>query len=106
MQVTAPEGTSTAAMDEIMRAIEHDVRDDPGVTTMLTSVGGGPAASVNEGQAYVRIAPHSERVFSLSRLGRGILTLEPLEAFRGNFTQRQVMQQIRGRLRKYKELRV
>jgi HAE1 family hydrophobic/amphiphilic exporter-1 len=69
-------------------------------------VGGGPAGTVNEGQGYVRIAPHEERVFSLARLARGIVTLDPLEAFRGNYTQRQVMQQIRTRLRKYKDLRV
>ena len=105
MNIVAPEGTSTGAMDEIMRTVESEVRAVPGVTTMLMSVGGGPAGSVNEGQAYVRIAPHEKRVFSLARLARGIVSLDPLEAFRGNFTQRQVMQQIRRRLAKYKELR-
>ena len=105
MNITAPEGTSTGAMDEIMRAVESEVRAVPGVTTMLMSVGGGPAGAVNEGQAYVRIAPHEQRVFSLARLARGLVTLDPFEAFRGNFTQRQVMQQIRRRLAKYKDLR-
>jgi HAE1 family hydrophobic/amphiphilic exporter-1 len=106
MNIVAPEGTSAGAMDEIMRAVEADVRAVAGVRTMLTSVGGGPASAVNEGQAYVRIAPHEERVFSFSRLVRGIVTLDPLEAFRGNYSQREVMQQIRGRLRKYKDLRI
>jgi HAE1 family hydrophobic/amphiphilic exporter-1 len=106
MNVVAPEGTSTGAMDEIMRTVESEVRAVPGVMTMLTSVGGGPAGAVNEGQAYVRIAPHAERVFSLSRLARGIVTLDPLDAFRGNYTQRDVMQQIRTKLRKYKDLRI
>jgi HAE1 family hydrophobic/amphiphilic exporter-1 len=106
MNITAPEGTSTGAMDEILRAVESEVRAVHGVTTMLTSVGGGPAGAVNEGQAYVRIAPHEERVFSLSRFAKGLVSLDPLEAFRGNFTQRQVMQQIRGRLRKFKDLRI
>ena len=106
MNVTAPEGTSAAAMDDIMRAIESDVRAVPGVTTMLASVGGGFNGAVNEGQAYVRIAPHEERVFSIGRLVRGVLTLQPLEAFRGNFSQREVMQEIRGKLRKYRDLRM
>ena len=106
MNITAPEGTSTGAMDEILRAVESEVRAVHGVTTMLTSVGGGPAGAVNEGQAYVRIAPHDERVFSLSRFARGIVSLDPLEAFRGNFTQREVMQQIRARMRKFKDLRI
>jgi hydrophobic/amphiphilic exporter-1 (mainly G- bacteria), HAE1 family len=106
MNVTAPEGTSTAAMDEIMRAIEQDVRSVRGVRTILTSVGGGPAGTVNEGQGYVRIAPHEERVFSIWRFVKGVLTLHPLAAFQGNFTQRQVMQQIRAKLRGYKDLRI
>lgn len=105
MNVTAPEGTSVAAMDEIMRAIEADVRSVRGVTTMLASVGGGFNGAVNEGQGYVRIAPHEERIFSIGRFLKGVVTLQPFEAFRGNFTQRQVMQEIRGRLRKYTEVR-
>jgi HAE1 family hydrophobic/amphiphilic exporter-1 len=105
MQVTAPEGTSLAAMDEIMRALERDVRATPGVRTVLASVGGGFFNSVSEGSAYIRIAPHDERVFSLGRLVRGIVTLDPLEAFRGNFTQRGIMQEIRATLRRYPELR-
>ena len=105
MNVTAPEGTSMAAMDDIMRAVEKDVRGVPGVRTMLSSVGGGFAGAVNEGQAYVRVAPHEERVFSISRFVRGVVTLDPLEAFRGNYSQRDVMTQIRSRLRKYPDLR-
>jgi HAE1 family hydrophobic/amphiphilic exporter-1 len=106
LSVTAPEGTSMAAMDEIMRAVEADVRGIRGVTTMLSSVGGGFANAVNEGQGYVRIAPHDERVFSISRFLKGLATLDPLLAFRGNYTQRDVMMQIRSRLRKYRDLRV
>jgi HAE1 family hydrophobic/amphiphilic exporter-1 len=103
--VTAPEGTSAAAMDDIMRAIEADVRSVPGVTTMLAAVGGMYNGAVNEGHAYVRIAPHQERIFSIGRFLKGVVTLQPFEAFQGNFTQRQVMQRIRGELRKYRELR-
>ncbi len=103
--VTAPEGTSAAAMDDIMRAIEADVRAVHGVTTMLAAVGGMYNGAVNEGHAYVRIAPHEERIFSIGRFLKGVVTLQPFEAFRGNFTQREVMQQIRGKLRKYRELR-
>jgi len=103
--VTAPEGTSAAAMDDIMRAIEADVRSVPGVTTMLAAVGGMYNGAVNEGHAYVRIAPHRERIFSIGRFLRGVVTLQPFEAFRGNFTQGEVMQRIRAELRKYRELR-
>ena len=106
MQITAPEGTSTAAMDDIMRDVDRDVRSIEGVRTVLATAGGGNLGSVNTGQAYVRIAPHAERVFSLGRLFKGLVTLDPLSAFRGNFSQRDVMQQIRARMRKYRDLRI
>jgi HAE1 family hydrophobic/amphiphilic exporter-1 len=105
LQVTAPEGTSTAAMDDILRAIDRDVRQIPGVETVLSTTGGGFLATVNSGSAYVRIAPHEERIFSFTRLLTGLATLDPLEAFRGNYSQRDVMQQIRAKLRAYPDLR-
>jgi HAE1 family hydrophobic/amphiphilic exporter-1 len=106
MQVTAPEGTSTAAMDDILRAVEQDVRSVPGVMTVLTTTGGGFLSSVSSGQAYVRIAPHEERVFSLGRLLNGLARLESMEAFEGNYSQRDVMQQIRQKVRRYTDLRI
>ena len=105
LQVTAPEGTSTAAMDDILRAIDRDVRRIPGVETVLSTTGGGNLALVNTGSAYVRIAPHEERIFSLARLVAGLVMLDPLAAFRGNFSQRDVMRQIRETLRAYPDLR-
>ena len=60
---------------------------------------------MNTGNAYVRIAPHEERTFSFTRLWHGVLNGDPLAAWRDNYTQRDVMQDIRGRLRKYRELR-
>jgi HAE1 family hydrophobic/amphiphilic exporter-1 len=106
MQVTAPEGTSVAAMDEIMREIEAAVRSVPGVVTMLSTTGAGFLGQVNSGNAYIRIAPHEERLFSIGRLARSIATLEPLEAFRGNYSQREVMQRIRAKVRPYRDLRI
>ncbi len=107
VRVEAPQGTSLAAMDEVMRTIEADIRATPGVRLLLTSVGGSFLGAVNEAQTYVRIAPHAERTFSLTRLWHGLLRGDPREAFRGNYTQRDVMQEIRRRLRKYRgDLRV
>jgi HAE1 family hydrophobic/amphiphilic exporter-1 len=106
MSVTAPEGVSLAAMDEAARAIEGDLKQIPAVRDVLTTIAGGPFQSVNEAQLFVRIAPHSERIFSIPRLLKGIVTLDPLEAFRGNYSQAAVMQEIRGKTRKYRDLRV
>ena len=65
-----------------------------------------PLGAVNEGQLFVKIAPHDARIFSLTRLATGLVTLDPLAAFRGNYSQRDVMQQIRQRMRRFGELRV
>jgi HAE1 family hydrophobic/amphiphilic exporter-1 len=106
VSVTAPEGTSVAAMDEAMRAIAGEIRATPGVKRVLTAAGGFFLGAVNWGYAHVRLAPHEERYFSFARLVGGILRLEPLAAFRGNHTQRAVMQEVRKRLARFSELRV
>jgi len=103
--VTAWEGTSLTAMDEVMRNIESELQAVPGVRLVLASAGGGFLGRVNQGNVYVRIAPHEERIFSLGRLWRGFLHGDPLEAFRGNYTQRDVMQEVRRRLKKYSHIR-
>jgi HAE1 family hydrophobic/amphiphilic exporter-1 len=104
--VTAPEGTSLAAMDEAMQAIGAELLATRGVRLVLTTGGGGFLGNVNTGNAYVRIAPHEERTFSFTRLWHGLLHGDPLAAWRDNYTQRDVMQDIRQRLRKYRELRI
>ncbi len=106
VSVVAPEGTSMAAMDEAMRAVVEQIRQVNGVRTILSTVGGGFLGSVNQANAYVRIAPHEERTFSLARLWRGIVHLDPLEAFRGNYKQRDVMQEVRARMKQFRDLRV
>jgi HAE1 family hydrophobic/amphiphilic exporter-1 len=54
---------------------------------------------------YVRIAPHEERVFSFGRLFKDTLRLQPWKAFEGNYSQREVMGQVRAVIRQYPELR-
>ncbi|MGZ8462323.1 MAG: efflux RND transporter permease subunit [Candidatus Deferrimicrobiaceae bacterium] len=103
--VSAPQGTSLASMDEILRNIEGEVLAVPGVRLVLATSGGGFIGSVNEGRAYVRLAPHEERVFSISRLAGGIVRGDPFAAFRGNISQREAMQEVRKRLRKHRDLR-
>jgi HAE1 family hydrophobic/amphiphilic exporter-1 len=106
MSVTAPEGASVAAMDDVMRAVEGELKQIPAIRTVLTTIGGGPFSTSNEAQIFVAIRPHSERVFSIPRLVKGVVTLDPLEAFRGNYSQAQVMQQVRARMRKFRDLRI
>lgn len=105
VSVTAAEGTSFAAMGGIMQQIDRDLRATPGVRLVLSTTGGGFLSGVNQGRAYVRIAPHEERRFSFGRLWQATLAGDPRSAFRGNYTQRDVMQAIRTKLRQYRDVR-
>jgi HAE1 family hydrophobic/amphiphilic exporter-1 len=105
ISVNAPEGTNLASMSETMQAVEQDIMSTPGVRVVLATAGGSFLGGVNQGDAYIRIAPHEERTFSLSRLWRETLNGTPLNAFRGNYTQQDVMQEVRRRLRKYAPMR-
>jgi HAE1 family hydrophobic/amphiphilic exporter-1 len=106
IRVNAPEGTSVDAMDDAMVAIEHDVRSTPGVIDVLATTGGGFVGSVNQGSFYVRIAPHEERLFSLPRLARETLAGHPSAAWRGNYSQSDVITALDARLKKFRDLRI
>ncbi len=104
--VNAPEGTGVDAMDQAMAAIESDVLAVPGVRDVLATTGGGFLGQVNQGNLYVRIAPHEERLWSLSRMWRETLHGRPSAAFEGNYSQADVMTAIDARLKRYTDLRV
>src|SRR5882762_9301564 len=105
VSVNAPEGTNIGAMNDTMQSIEKDLLSTPGVRLILSSSGGSFLGAVNQGGVYVRIAPHEERVFSLTKLWESIKAGHPLAAWRGNYTQRDVMQEVRRRMQKYAPLR-
>lgn len=106
VSVNAPEGTSFTAMQHLMKEVDSELRETPGVELVLTSAGGGFIGGVNQGRAYIRIAPHEERVFSMGRLWRATVDGDPGAAFRGNYSQRDVMQKIRAKLNQRKDIRV
>jgi HAE1 family hydrophobic/amphiphilic exporter-1 len=105
VSINAPEGTNLPAMNEGMLAIEKDILATPGVRLVLSSVGGGFIGGVNQGGAYVRIAPHEERTLSLGRIWRETKKGNPFNAFKGNYSQQDVMQEVRRRLQKYAPMR-
>ncbi|MET0625942.1 MAG: efflux RND transporter permease subunit [Pyrinomonadaceae bacterium] len=106
VSVNAPEGTNLASMNETLQAIEQDVARTPGVRLVLATAGGGFLGGVGQGEMYVRVAPHEERTLSFTRVWHELLNGTPLKAFRGNYTQQDVMQEVRRRLRKYAPMRV
>jgi HAE1 family hydrophobic/amphiphilic exporter-1 len=106
INVNGPEGTNLAIMNETLTAMEKDILSTPGVRLVLSNAGGGFIGGVNQGGAYVRIAPHSERTFSLTRLWNETKKGNPFNAFRGNYTQQDVMVEVRRRLQKYAPMRI
>jgi HAE1 family hydrophobic/amphiphilic exporter-1 len=104
IRLTAPEGTSLQAINHATQAIERELQSVPGVRLVLASAGGGFLSGVNQARFYVRLAPHDERLFTLERLWNETKKGNPLAAF-NTLPQREVMQDIRGRLRKYPSLR-
>jgi len=106
VSVNGPEGTNLAVMNETISAMEKDILSTPGVRLVLSSVGGSFLGGVNQGGAYVRIAPHGERTLSLTRIWTELKKGNPLQAFKGNYTQQDVMTEVRRRLQKYDPMRI
>ena len=104
--INGPEGISLPAMDEAVRTIADEVRSVPGVRDVLITAGGSFLGRISQGNVYVRTAPHDDRTFGLARLWRETLRGDPLGAFRGNYSQREVMQQVRLKLRKFRDFRI
>jgi hydrophobic/amphiphilic exporter-1 (mainly G- bacteria), HAE1 family len=108
VNLNAPEGTSLIAMNEAMQAVEADLKTMPEIRMMLASVGGGMGSfnsSLNNGDIYVRIAPHEERTVNFNKFWACLKQGKPLDVFKGNYSARDVMQKVRGKLRKYTHLR-
>lgn len=105
MSVTAPEGTSLAAMEQVLGQIEKDLFALPGVKHVLATVGASYLQAVNNAQLFVRITDIEESVFSPTRLWQKTLAGRPWEAFQNIFTQRDVMQAVRARMKEYSDLR-
>jgi len=106
VSVNAPEGTNLAVMNQVMTAMEKDILDTPGVTLVLSSAGGSFLGGVNQGSAYVRIAPHEERTLSFGKFWTDLKSGHPLDAFKGNYTQQDVMVEVRRRLQRYAPMRI
>jgi HAE1 family hydrophobic/amphiphilic exporter-1 len=102
VRITAAEGTGLVSINEVALRVEQELRSVPGVRQVLTSAGSGFMGGVNSAGFFVRLAPHEERTFRWRRL----LQWPPWRAFQNNYTQRNIQQEIRRRLRGLPDLRV
>ncbi len=95
VSLTAGEGTNLPSMNDCMRRAEEMLAKVPGVEILMTTVGTRGWGGVNRGDIYVRLSDIEGRTFSLKRLWKGLVKGDPGEAFRGNFSQREKMDEIR-----------
>ncbi|MGQ0761655.1 MAG: efflux RND transporter permease subunit [Acidobacteriota bacterium] len=105
VNINGPEGTNMQVMNAAMLEIEKQIMATHGVRLVLSSAGGSFIGGLNSGGAYVRIAPHEERTLSLTRIWTELKKGKPWQAFRGNYTQQDVMQEVRRRLQKFAPMR-
>ncbi len=103
--VFGPEHMSLAAMDEAMQALAKEARETKGVALTLASAGGNFLSKVSQGYMYVRTVSHEERTLTPARVWNGLIHGRPLEAFQGNYKQREVMMALRQRFRKFSDMR-
>jgi HAE1 family hydrophobic/amphiphilic exporter-1 len=106
ISVNAPEGASLVSMEEALGRIEKELFTLPGVQHVLCNTGSSYLGVINNSQLFVRITDIEERTLSPTRLLRKTLEGKPWEAFRGVYTQRDVMQAARDRLKTFPDLRV
>ena len=64
INVRAPEGSTLAATSALAERIATDVRNLPGVTDTLITIGGGQQELVNNASIYVKLTPIEDRAIS------------------------------------------
>jgi HAE1 family hydrophobic/amphiphilic exporter-1 len=101
VRISTVEGTGLGAINDVAIRVEDEIRKVPGVRTVLSSVGASFFGGLNSANFYVGLAPHEERTFRWGRL----VQWPPWRAFEGNYSQREIQQEIRQRLRKIPDIR-
>jgi HAE1 family hydrophobic/amphiphilic exporter-1 len=105
VSLNGPEGTNLEVMNQAVQEMEKRILETPGVRLVLSNVGGSFIGGLNQGGAYVRIAPHEERTLSFGRFWTELKRGKPWQAFQGNYTQQDVMTEVRRRLQKLAPMR-
>ncbi len=105
-RIYAPEGVTIASMEEMIETVEPRIRAIPGITNVLTTVGGGGGIrGTSSANMYVRLEDIETRSFSWKRLAKAILAGAPAKTWENNFNQRDKMREIRQIVAQYPELR-
>jgi hydrophobic/amphiphilic exporter-1 (mainly G- bacteria), HAE1 family len=104
--ITIKEGANLASISKALDIVEEKIQAIPGVEFIVTSIGSRGVSGINSGSFYVRLQDVKERVFSMERLWKGILSGKPMQVFEGNFSQQEKMTAIRKMLSVLPDVRV
>lgn len=100
VRAEAPRGSTILAMRQTIDRVEQELGKIEGIRTVVSTVGSMGFGDVNRATFFIRLIDSTERTFSMGRLFRGLLNGDPGAAFRGNYTQREKMTEVRSRLNK------
>lgn len=106
VSVEAITGTSLQAMRSLIDRVEEELTDVSGIETVLTTVGTRGFGDVNRAGFFVRLLDSPQRTWSFDRFWRGVFSGDFGAAFRGNFSQREKMAEVRKRLNAIPDVRV
>lgn len=106
VRAEAKQGANLRAMQSTIDRVEQELAGVEGVRTVLTTVGTRGGGDVNRAGMYIQLVDSRERTFSFGRLFDGLLSGDPGAAFRGNFSQRDKMAEIRERLNTVPDVRL
>ncbi|QDV41154.1 Multidrug resistance protein MdtC [Stieleria neptunia] len=106
VRAEARQGASILAMRQAIGKVQAVLDEVEGIETVLATVGTRGGGDVNQAGFFIRLTDSQQRSFSLTRLWNGLLAGDPGAAWRGNFTQREKMTEIRGRLKTIPNLRL
>jgi HAE1 family hydrophobic/amphiphilic exporter-1 len=104
-RITAPDGISITSMEQMIDAVEPQVREIPGVVHVMSTVSGSSPRGSSAASMYVRLGDIEARTFSWGRFARALFAGNPSAAFEGNYSQRDKMREVRDIIAQYPELR-
>ncbi|WP_296453757.1 efflux RND transporter permease subunit [Rubinisphaera sp.] len=106
VRMEAKQGATLKSTNEVVLQAEDELMQIDGIETILVSAGSRGFGEVNRAEIFVRLTDSEERTFSLGRFFAGAIRGDFQAAFRGNFTQREKMAEVRKRLNTIPDVRV
>ncbi|MCG6156438.1 efflux RND transporter permease subunit [Rubinisphaera margarita] len=106
VRLEAAQGATLTSMNEVVERSENELMQIDGIETILVTAGSSGFGEVNRAEIFVRLVDSEERTFSFGRFFSGLFAGDPGAAFRGNFTQRDKMSEVRARLKTIPESRI